>query len=195
MDHKNSKPMTPFDNMVTPPNLYTLKLLLPYTPSSNQRTLGIYIKFMELQYAMDHFFGFSAGHLQAQSANTGNPFGIFEELKPYMAKEDMEKMEQMEMMMNMMEMVQGMQNEGGSSIGSGSFNPMDMMMGMLGPDQQDIFQTYSSMFDADLNSTAQNLSEEPEQPYRAKGDNIYEYESMDESSRNEEYRSGKTGTY
>ncbi len=58
MEHKPPKPMTPFDNMVTPPFLYTLKLMLPYTPPSTQRMLGIYIKFLELRYTLSHFNGF-----------------------------------------------------------------------------------------------------------------------------------------
>ncbi len=49
MEQNTLKPMTPFDNLVTPPFLYTLKLLLPYTPPSVQRFFGIYIKFLEFR--------------------------------------------------------------------------------------------------------------------------------------------------
>ncbi len=96
MEQKPPRLMTPFDNLVTPPNLYTLKLLLPYTPLSMQRMLGIYIKFLELHHTFEHFYGF------------GNPDSsrIFDTLKDYMKPEEKEMMEQMEMMMNMMEMTQ-----------------------------------------------------------------------------------------
>lgn len=173
MERKSIKPMTPFDNMVTPPSLYTLKLLLPYTPSSNQRSIAIYIKFMEMQYTMDHFYGFSSSNGAQIHGQNSAPLGIFEDLKPYMAKEEAEMMEQMEMMMNMMDMVQGMPTADGNANTSGGFNPMDMMMGMLNPEQQDMFQSYSNMFDN------QDDSE--------KGDHNYEHESMDESPRNEKY--------
>lgn len=97
MEHKPPRPMTPFDNMVTPPFLYTLKLMLPYTPPSTQRMLGIYIKFLELRYTLSHFNGFG----NADSSR------LFDLLKDYMGPEEQEMMEQMEMMMNMMEMMQG----------------------------------------------------------------------------------------
>ncbi len=97
MEHKPPKPMTPFDNMVTPPFLYTLKLMLPYTPPSTQRMLGIYIKFLELRYTLSHFNGFG-------NADSSRLFGL---LKDYMGPEEQEMMEQMEMLMNMMEMMQG----------------------------------------------------------------------------------------
>ncbi len=97
MEHKPPKPMTPFDNIVTPPFLYTLKLMLPYTPPSTQRMLGIYIKFLELRYTLSHFNGFG----NADSSR------LFDLLKDYMGPEEQEMMEQMEMLMNMMEMMQG----------------------------------------------------------------------------------------
>ena len=40
MERKPPKPMTPFDSMVTPPYLYSLKLLLPYTPQSHAAFYG-----------------------------------------------------------------------------------------------------------------------------------------------------------
>lgn len=96
MEQKPPRLMTPFDNLVTPPNLYTLKLILPYTPLSMQRMLGIYIKFLELRHAFEHFYGFE----------NSDSSRILEALKDYMKPEEKEMMEQMEMMMNMMEMTQ-----------------------------------------------------------------------------------------
>ena len=55
MDQK-PKLMTPFDMLVTSSSLYTLKLMLPFTPASMQRSLAIYIKFSELKSTMEHFF-------------------------------------------------------------------------------------------------------------------------------------------
>ena len=57
MDQK-PKLMTPFDMLVTSSSLYTLKLMLPFTPASMQRSLAIYIKFSELKSTMEHFYGF-----------------------------------------------------------------------------------------------------------------------------------------
>ncbi len=94
MEHKPPRPMTPFDDLVTPPQLYTLKLMLPYTPSAMQRMLGVYIKFLEFKNTLEHFHG-----LESPASS------ILEGLKNYMTPEEQETMEQMEMMMNMMEMM------------------------------------------------------------------------------------------
>lgn len=95
MEHKPLKPMTPFDHMVTPSNVYTLKLMLPYIPHSMQRMLGIYIKFMEFRYTIDRFIGFEESEASS----------VLDGLKEYMGPEEKEMMEQMEMIMNMMEMM------------------------------------------------------------------------------------------
>ena len=142
MEQNSLKPMTPFDNLVTPPFLYTLKLLLPYTPPSAQRFFGIYIKFLEFRHTMEYFQGFSS-----------SPSNILEGLKPYMNPAEKEMMEQMSGMMNMMEMVKSMQSMSeSSSEGSDAFNPMDMMKGMLSPEQQEMFDMYNAMFENELNT-------------------------------------------
>ena len=65
MEQKPPRLMTPFDSLITPPGLYTLKLLLPYTPPSAQHFLAVYIKFAELSYTMEHFRRFPpSGTLQ-----------------------------------------------------------------------------------------------------------------------------------
>lgn len=118
MDKKPPRPMTPFDELVTPGSLYTLKLVLPYTPPKLQRMLGIYIKFMEFQFTLEHFYG----------VPTASSSSILEDLKSYMGPEEQEQMEQMEGMMNMMEMVQNMQAMSGDS---NDFNPMDLLKGVF----------------------------------------------------------------
>ena len=130
MEEKKPKPMTPFDCMLTPPHLYTLKLMLPYTPVNTQRMLGIYIKFLELRHTMEYFYGFSENFSSTS---------MLEQLKNYMDPSEREKMEQMMQMMNMMEMVQNLQSA-------------DALKGMFSPEQQEMFNMYSSMFDDALNT-------------------------------------------
>lgn len=143
MEQNPPRPMTPFDSMVNPPFLYTLKLLLPYMPASMQRFLGIYVKFLELRHAMEYFQGF-ASHAQ--------PKDMLDGLKPYMSQAEKEMMEQMSGMMNMMEMVKSMQSMSeSSSEGSDAFNPMDMMKSMLSPEQQEMFEMYNTMFENEFN--------------------------------------------
>lgn len=144
MEQNPPKPMTPFDSLITPPFLYTLKLLLPYIPSSMQRFLGIYIKYLELRHAMEYFQGFTSNP---------KPSDILDGLKPYMSPAEKEMMEQMSGMMNMMEMVQNMQAMSDTSDQEHQdINPLDLMKGMLNPEQQDMFDMYNAMFENELNT-------------------------------------------
>lgn len=139
MEQNSPKPMTPFDTMVNPPFLYTLKLMLPCMPVSMQRFLGIYIKFLELRHAMEYFQGFPS---------RTQPKDLLDGLKPYMSTSEKEMMEQMSGMMNMMKMVQNMHAmSDSSSQDPAGFNPMEMMKGMLSPEQQEMFDMYNAMFE------------------------------------------------
>lgn len=187
MEKKPPKPMTPFDEMVTPPHLQMLKLFLPYTPASNQQFLGIFIKFMEFQQTIS-FFQNSSSPLHSQTFGKDpaeSPSDMLQDLKPYLPPQASEMMDTFTNMMSMMEMMQMMQenmpeqenaspdgsgnfSDGDSNQGSrpgedsaqagnasfGGFNPMDMMMGMMTPEQQNMFQMYNTMFsgEPDMNN-------------------------------------------
>ena len=58
MDEKTPRPMTPFDELVTSPQLQVIKLLLPYAPVSQQRILAAFIKLFELRQTILFFNGF-----------------------------------------------------------------------------------------------------------------------------------------
>ena len=141
MEQKPPRPMTPFDQLVNPPSLYSLKLFLPYTPPSLQRFLAIYIKFLELRYTMEYFRGFPSHPSQK---------GMLSDLKPYLDEQERNMMEQAESMMSMMEMVQQMQSMAYNSSDQ-EWNPMDLMKGMLTPEQQEMFDTYNKMFEQGMN--------------------------------------------
>lgn len=168
--------MTPFDELTSNQTLLMLKLMLPYTPADGQHMLGVLIRFMELQQTISYFHGFPS-KLSAQTQAPPSPADLLQDLLPYLPEEEAQTLEQMSGMMQMMEMMQSMQSassEAGNPQGSSS--PMDMMMGMLSPDQQEMFQAYNSMFSDTMN---QMNSQE------MKGDE--ENERMDEPSGNEKY--------
>lgn len=131
--------VTPLDELVTPPSLYALKLLLPYLPSSMQRTLAVFVKFYEFRRTMEIFHGFGRAG-KAISSDT-----ILKDLRPYMNPKEQEMMEQAESMMNMMEMMKQMQADPDSSSDSGT-SPFDFMKGMLDPEQQSMFDLYNDIF-------------------------------------------------
>ncbi|MGN1167514.1 MAG: hypothetical protein ACI4S2_13925 [Lachnospiraceae bacterium] len=143
MEKNPPRPMTPFDELVTPTSLYTLKLLLPYVPVPMQRIVAIFLKFYELKNTIENFHGFNC------SCTDDRPDSIIKDLKPYMKPEEQEMMEQMENMMNMMEMMKQVQNASdfASSDNSEGFSPLNLMKGMMDPEQQNMFEMYSHIFD------------------------------------------------
>lgn len=104
--------MTPFDKLISSPQLQMMKLLIPYTPPSSQRIMAVYIKFLELENTMSFFQNFHKDiSLQEFDKNLTSPFDILEELRPYFPKEDKESFDSILNMMNMMEMYQTMFHE------------------------------------------------------------------------------------
>ncbi|CUX30576.1 hypothetical protein [Clostridium sp. C105KSO13] len=175
MEKKPSKPMIPFDELVNPPMLQMLKLFLPYTPASNQKFLGIFAKFLEFKETISFFQG-SNYDLQAQSRNenqSSSPLEMLTELKPYLPPREAEMIETLLNMMNMMEVMRTF-TDNPETASSGEGNPMDMAMGMLTPEQQDMFQMYNSMFSTEGDSNKEDLKE---------GDDVNE--RMDEQSGDE----------
>ncbi|MCU6746454.1 MULTISPECIES: hypothetical protein [Lachnospiraceae] len=155
MEKKTPRLMTPFDALVTPPILQTLKLILPYTPVSGQQILGTFIKFVELKETLA-FFQKRGPALHSQTFSKpfpSSPAEILDDMAPYLPPEESSALEQFSNMMQMMEMLKVFQ-ESYAPADSGSENshpqmgisPMDMMMGMLTPEQKEMFETYNSLF-------------------------------------------------
>jgi hypothetical protein len=108
MEKRRTKPMTLFDELVTPPELMMLKLMLPYTPASNRQFLGVFAKFLELRETIRYFDEHSQD-LSSQEMEydfTSSPTDLFETLQPYMPPEQAEMVDQVLNVMNMMEMAQ-----------------------------------------------------------------------------------------
>ncbi|HBA62689.1 MAG TPA: hypothetical protein DCZ20_02400 [Lachnospiraceae bacterium] len=182
MEQKPTLPMTPFDNLISTGNLQMLKLLLPYLPPANQKFFAIYIKFLELTHTVQYFNRFRTG-LRAQSASGfPDPDSLLKDLRPYMNEQDAAAMEQMLNMMHMMELMKdmGVMDTSGASAG---VDPMSIMMQMLSPDQQEMFESCQDMFQH-LNSASDTTS---------KGADT-DGSKLDESPGTEEYGSPETGT-
>ena len=175
--------MTPFDELVTTPELQMIKLLIPYTPAAGRKTLAGMVKFIELRETLRLFRSRGSG-LQAQMVPEDGPHApldILNSFRPYLKPREASMIDMViniREMMSVMEMMQASQ-ENAEENGS-SFNPMELLAGMLPPEQQEMFRMYSDMF-----SQAPDSAE--------KGDE-YDGQRMDEQSGNEEYRSGEAGT-
>lgn len=170
--------MTPFDELVTSPRLQMMKLLLPYAPVSQQRLLAAFIKFLELRQTIRLFSPLYRGpdaRLFRDEASS-SPQEALNSLKPYLGPQEAGMLEMMMNMKDIMDMAEMMKN---CSDSEGTApDPMDLMMGMLSPEQQEMFSSYSSMFSQAADSVK-------------KGDD--NSERMDEQPGTEKYRSGETG--
>ena len=140
--------MTPFDCRIATQSLQLTKLLIPYLPRETQRIMAIYVKFMEFQNTWSSFHAFKQKSYTTQD--------IFQELRPYMPPSACDSIDNLLNMMSMMEMMQSMQEmqDTNSDGASGfSFDPMQMMQGMLTPEQQGMFDIYNTMFSTESDTT------------------------------------------
>lgn len=180
MDQNEKTFMTPFDSMVSTRQMQTMKLLIPYVPPARQRFLAVYIKFMELTRTMEVFHDPGHNiHSQGFEWEQLSAAEILGKIRPYMPEGSADTIDMILNILSMMEMASTFQNMDMSGGESGEgFNPMDLMKGMLSPEQQDMFDMYNTMF-------AENLQ---------KGDDNDGHGRMDESPGNEGYGSPETGT-
>ena len=173
--------MTPFDELVTSPELQIMKLLIPYAPASGRQMLAACVKIMELKETI-RLFSSRAGGIRAQmfgGDGPSSPVDMLNSFRPYLKPREAAALDMvinLREMMSVMEMMQNTSSEGGNS----SLDPMDLLSGMLSPEQQEMFRMYSDMF-SQAESSAQ------------KGDDDSNGR-MDEQSGNEEHRPGQTGT-
>lgn len=142
MEEWNINQMTPFDQHVSTQPLQLMKLLIPYLPPKIQRVFAIYIKFLEFQYTLSFFQSF---HKKAHSTQD-----MIQDLKPYLPSSAAESLDNFLNLLSMMEVFQTMQN---SSDENSDWNPMSMMTSMLGPDTQEMFEMYQTMFSQDNNES------------------------------------------
>lgn len=181
MDKCNPGPMTPFDELLSSPELQLIKLFIPYAPASGRQMLAIYIKFMELQKTI-RLFRSREVSFHIRTSGTDNNASISEILagfRPYLTPEMAEALDTFISLNDMINLMNMMNDGGDSETTGGSFDAMSMLSGMLSPDQQEMFRTYSDMFAQSADNTQ-------------KGDDTDE--RLDEPSGNENHGSGKTGT-
>lgn len=154
--------LTPFDQIISSQNLQILKVLLPYMPPDSQRMMAIYVKFSELQHTLNLFQDFSKlVQIQNFEKQTLSPLDMIHEIQPYLSKNASDMLDTFSNMMNTMEMVKSFQEMSGTDGSSDpAFDPMSMMKTMLTPEQQDMFDTYQTMFDSTTDTTSNEGGEE-----------------------------------
>ena len=180
MDKNLPGPMTPFDELVTSPELQIMKLIIPYAPASGRQMLAACVKVMELRETIRIFSG-GRGVIRAQMLGDeehSSPIDILNSFRPYLKPRESAALDMVINLKEMMSVMEMMQNSGSSEDGGPALDPMDILSGMLSPEQQEMFHIYSDMF---------SQAEDHDQ----KGDSTDG--RMDEQPGTEEYRSGETG--
>lgn len=109
MSKQTENPFKNYEDYLARSPFQTIKLLLPFLPASNQKTMIILIKFMELKYTMEYFqkgnqlFSFNA-NLQEDAS----PLEKFSAIIDFLPPKEQESMEQILSMMSVMEAFQTM---------------------------------------------------------------------------------------
>ena len=153
MDRDVPGPMTPFDELVTTPELQMIKLLIPYAPASGRQTLAALVKYTELRKAVRlfHSGGRCPGIRAFEEPAPDTPAALMEQMRPYLTPQQASVLDMIVRVQEMMPLIEMLQASGAMSgnAGDGSgpgFDFTDLLAGMLTPDQQDLFEEYSEMF-------------------------------------------------
>ncbi len=176
-DTKDSAiPKTPFDTLISHAQLDILKLLLPYTPPSQQRFMATFIKLQELERTMKYFDKFPSS--SSYSADPPSPLStdFLIEIRPYLGGADGGIIDTLVTTMSMMELFQNMTPNDSDSETNGF--SLDFLKSMLSPEQQAMMDAFN----------AASYDDECK-----KGD-FEDGQQMDESSTNEWHGSDQNGT-
>lgn len=169
MEERGKETITAFDTALTTDHIRMLKVFLPYLPPRQQNGLAVYIKFSELQYALQlmrqrpacpiyggHRTVLSLSSLMDGSLLFRDRDGVIElldELLPYGTCEEQARIRelknllnslgQLREMMDMMEMMKELFPEGSDSTDDGS-GMGNLFSGMSGMDPQMLAQLMQS---------------------------------------------------
>lgn len=107
-----------FDTIFTNNRICMMKIVLPFLPPSFQKSIAVYIKYLELQYTMQYFSKHPLGIFPTQNgadSSSPDPDAIWENILPYCTPAEKENVNQMRNMVqtfknlkDMMEMMETM---------------------------------------------------------------------------------------
>lgn len=109
MSKQPENPFKNYEDYLAKSPFQTIKLLLPFLPASNQKTMIILIKFMELKYTMEYFKkGNQLFSFNANLPEDASPLEKFSAIIDFLPQKEQESMEQILSMMSVMEAFQTM---------------------------------------------------------------------------------------
>lgn len=164
MDKNRSSKVVAFDTLFSTNHIQMLKVLLPYADHQTQKTLAVYIKFLELNYTLDfyrkHPFPLCGCVQQEETPDIGC---LCEELLPFCTEAEKQKLLQIKNIFQSMEMYREMSKtmdlmkdfmpppgaESGDGADAGSFDVMNVLMNMLSPEQKQMFELFGGNSNAE----------------------------------------------
>lgn len=168
MDSKEHNKVIAFDTLFTTNHIQMLKVMLPYMDNQAQKSMAVYIKFLELTYTIDFY---KKNPYPVCGCMQKEPLpdmpGICSELLPYCTEDEKKQIEQMRNVFQTMEMYRELSKsmemmkdifpemgnafsaagESSSADGSadspfGNMDIMSMLMNMLTPEQKEMFDLF-----------------------------------------------------
>lgn len=94
---------TKFDSMVTNKTMQLVKAVIPYIDYNYRNSIGVFIKFQELQNAVNLKYQNNVSAMNHEDSDGADNFSMmFDDIKEYLSDENREAMETFMMMMEMM---------------------------------------------------------------------------------------------
>ncbi len=141
-----------FDTLFTTNHIQMLKILLTYLEPSQQKTMAVYIKFLELQYTLAFFRQHPSSPLQFPNDEKPNVTKLCDEILPFCSPSQQEMLNNMknmyqnfQNMQEMMQMAEMMKELFPNNDNSTDGNPLSMLSGlsgMFGSDGMDMTQLF-----------------------------------------------------
>lgn len=109
MDSKDHNKVIAFDTLFSTNQIQMLKIMLPYLDNQMQKTMAVYIKFLELRYTIDFYQNHPYPLCGCLKKDQTPDFGqICTELLPYCTEKEKKQLEQFRNIFKSMEMYQEM---------------------------------------------------------------------------------------
>lgn len=183
MEPCENEAIAAFDTLYTQNHIQILKVLLPYFDPASQKSIAVWIKYMELQYTMS-CASLTPAMICCEASEKPDIADIFEKIKNFCTpqeravfgqicsmKKSLEMYEEMKGMMELFEQLSPEQNPfsgmfsgsgkteaqqsakppehsfasgGQQNPGSFSAEPMELLKGLLSPEQLSMFEAFSS---------------------------------------------------
>lgn len=172
MDKQEHDKITAFDTLFTNNHIQILKIVMTYCDNQLQKKIAVYIKYLELQYTLAYYNSHPSELCGCSfEKNEFNISNLCSEILPFCTKEEKQKVEQISGFLRTIEMYKEMSktfelmkdifpdgfgdgfpfgmspdgtpdSDGGNMNNNTNNNMVDMLMGMLSPEQKTMFEMF-----------------------------------------------------